>query len=206
MTPSEASPAPVRRLDDEDEGERQRMAPGLAKLLLESRSILLCGPVTDDMSRQALAQLLVLDAQDPEKPIRIYINSPGGGVDAGFAIFDAMRFVKAPVYTVCAGLAASAATIILLGGETGHRYALPHTRFLLHQPSTGVQGQASDVIIGAKEILKIRRIVNELLAKETGQTVDKLAEDTMRDYWMSAEEAIEYGLINQIIESVAALD
>jgi ATP-dependent Clp protease protease subunit len=198
--------APAPRLQDDDDERPEAIAPHLAKQLLEGRTILLCGPVTDELSRQIMARLLVLDGQDPEKPIRVFINSPGGAVDAGFAIYDTMRFVKAPVYTICTGLAASAATVILLGGERGRRYALPHTRFLLHQPSTGVQGQASDVIIGAKEILKIRRVVNELLARETGRDFEKIAEDTMRDYWMSAAEAIDYGLIDRTIESAADLD
>lgn len=198
---------PTPRLDDcEDEGPEGRVAAHLSKQLLDHRTVMLTGPVNDDMSKVVMAQLLVLDARDAERPIRVYINSPGGSVDSGFAIFDAMRFVRAPVHTICAGLAASAATVILLGGDRGQRYALPHTRFLLHQPSMGVQGQASDVAIGAQEILKTRAIVNELLAAETGTPVEKIAEDTLRDYWMSAEEAVEYGLINTIIGSASDLD
>ncbi len=193
------------RMDDCGEEREKSGDSSLVKRLLETRNVLLCGPVTDDMSRQALAQLLLLDADDCEKPIRVYINSPGGGVDAGFAIYDMMKFVKSPVHTVCAGLAASAATVILLGADEKHRYALPHTRFLLHQPSTGVQGQASDVVIGAKEILNVRKVVNELLAEACGQDVERIKEDTSRDFWMSADQALEYGLIDSIVESASKL-
>jgi len=195
------------RLDDEEEDDEKQGGARLpiVKKLLEHRTILLCGPVTDDLAREVMAQLLVLDADSPEKAIRVYINSPGGAVDAGFAIYDTMRFVRAPVHTVCAGLAASAATVILLGAAKANRYSLPNTRFLLHQPSTGMQGTASDVAIGAKEILKLREKVNELLAAETGQALDRIAQDTRRDYWMGADEAKEYGLISTIVERVTDL-
>jgi ATP-dependent Clp protease, protease subunit len=139
------------------------------------------------------------------KPIRVVIDSPGGAVDAGYAIFDVMRFVQAPVQTICAGLAASAATVILLGARKEYRFSLPNTRFLLHQPSTGIQGQASDVLIGAQEILKLRQKVNELLSFETGQPLAKIAEDTRRDFWMSAEEAKGYGLITTIVTRASEL-
>lgn len=196
----------IGRLEEEEDDEKAggvRMP--IVKKLLDHRTILLCGPVTDDLAREIMAQLLVLDADSPEKPIRVYINSPGGAVDAGFAIYDTMRFVKAPVHTVCAGLAASAATVILLGAAKEHRYSLPNTRFLLHQPSTGMQGTASDVAIGAKEILKLREKVNELLARETGQDLERISQDTHRDYWMGADEAKEYGLITTIVARVTDL-
>lgn len=191
--------------EDEENNEKSKGAP-LGMKLLETRSILLSGPVDDKMSKAALAQLLILDADDSEKPIRVYINSPGGSVDCGFAIYDAMRFVKSPVYTICAGLAASAATVILLGADQGKRLTLPHTRFLLHQPSQGIQGQASDVEIGAREIVRIRTLINELFSRETGKPVDEIAKDTNRDYWMSAQEAIDYGLIDGMVDSVGALE
>ena len=189
--------------DDDDKSSGVRMP--IVRKLLDHRTVLLCGPVTDDLAREILAQLLVLDAADAAKPIRVYVNSPGGSVDAGYAIYDMMRFVRAPLYTICAGLAASAATVILLGAAKDRRYTLPNTRFLLHQPSTGMQGTASDVAIGAKEILKLREKVNRLLAAETGQKLERIAEDTHRDYWMSAEEAREYGLVTHIVASVADL-
>jgi ATP-dependent Clp protease, protease subunit len=195
------SPTPGPEEDDKDEDKHGHVPSPIIRRLLETRTVLVCGPVTDDMAREVMAQLLVLDTQNSAKPIRVFINSPGGGVDAGYAIFDVMRFVKAPVQSICAGLAASAATVILLGAPKQHRYSLPNTRFLIHQPSTGIQGQASDVVIGAKEILNLRQKVNELLAGETGQPITRIAEDTRRDYWMSAEEAREYGLITTIVHS-----
>jgi len=198
-------PAP-RIADDEDDDEKSAsVAAPIVKRLLETRTVLVCGPVSDDMARDVMAQLLVLDAQNAVKPIRVVINSPGGSVDAGYAIYDVMRFVKAPVHSICAGLAASAATVILLGAPKAHRYSLPNTRFLIHQPSTGIQGQASDVVIGAQEILKLRQKVNELLARETGKPVEKIAEDTRRDYWLSADEALEYGLISKVVANASEL-
>jgi len=189
----------------DDEKAESTPAP-IAKRLLESRTILLTGPVTDELSQKIMAQLLVLDAKDCEKPIRVYINSPGGSVDSGFAIYDCMRFVKSPVHAICAGLAASAATVILLGAEKEHRSSLPNTRFLLHQPSTGMQGQASDIAIGAQQILKLRKRINTLLVEETGQKLEQIETDTHRDHWMDAAEALEYGLITKIVTSVADLD
>lgn len=193
------------RFEDEGEEKPADTPAPILKQLLESRSVLLTGPVTDELSQKILAQLLVLDAQDAEKPIRVYINSPGGSVDAGFAIYDAMRFVRAPVHAICAGLAASAATVILLGADKGHRFSLPNTRFLLHQPSTGMQGQASDISIGAQQILNLRARINRLLAAETGQPIERIETDTHRDYWMTAEESVEYGLIDSIVGSSADL-
>ena len=194
------NPAEPRSDDDEDDNEKAAaVSAPIVRRLLETRTVLVCGPVSDDMARDVMAQLLVLDSQSPTKAIRVFINSPGGAVDAGFAIYDVMRFVKAPVHSVCAGLAASAATVILLGARKEHRYSLPNTRYLIHQPSTGIQGQASDVAIGAQEILKLRQKVNELLARETGQSVETIAHDTRRDHWMSATEAKTYGLITTIV-------
>jgi len=206
MTTIDGTPRTVRADDDHEDEERSAaMAAPLVKHLLDARAVVLTGPVTDDLSARIVSQLLALDAKDPEKPIRVYINSPGGSVDAGFAIYDVMRFVKSPVHSVSIGLAASAATIILLGADEGHRYATPSTRFLLHQPSTGLHGQASDVAIGAREILKLRQAINELLAAETGQDLARIAEDTHRDFWMTASEAKEYGLIDTIVASAADL-
>ena len=195
------------RLDEEEheEDKPSAVANPIIRKLLETRTVLVCGPVSDDMARDVMAQLLVLDAQDSKKAIRVVINSPGGAVDAGYAIYDMMRFVKSPVHSICAGLAASAATVILLGAPKTQRHSLPNCRFLLHQPSTGIQGQASDVVIGAQEILKLRQKVNELLSKETGKPVEKIAEDTRRDFWMSAEEAKAYGLITSILNNASEL-
>ena len=199
---------PRPRLDEEDEEEEEekrlpQVATPILRQLLDHRTVLVCGPVTDDMSRDVMAQLLILDAVDHRRPIRVFINSPGGAVDAGYAIYDMMRFCRSPVFSICAGLAASAATVILLGAAKENRLSLPNTRFLVHQPSTGIQGTASDVIVGAKEIIKLRQKVNELLARETGQPLERIVEDTRRDYWMSASEAKEYGLITRVVQNVA---
>ena len=191
--------------DCDDTEESERTPAPITKQLLANRTILLTGPITDKLSQTIMAQLLVLDAMDSEKPIRVYINSPGGSVDAGFAIYDSMRFVKSPVHSICAGLAASAATIILLGAAKGDRYSLPNTRFLLHQPSTGMQGQASDIAIGAQQILKLRSRINDLLVAETGQTLEQIQSDTHRDHWMTADESLEYGLIDTIVASASEL-
>ena len=193
------------RSGDDDEKKPDPLSNAIVKQLLDSRTVLLTGPVTDELSQKIVAQLLVLDARDVERPIRVYINSPGGSVDAGFAIYDAMRFVRAPVHVICAGLAASAATVILLGAAKGSRYTLPNTRFLLHQPSTGMQGQASDISIGAQQILNLRARINRLLAAETGQPLERIETDTHRDYWMTAEEAVAYGLIDSIVASASEL-
>jgi ATP-dependent Clp protease protease subunit len=201
-------PIGVPRFDDEKDEEDEKpghVSAPIVRRLLETRTVLVCGPIQDDMARDVVAQLLVLDAQSSSKTIRVVINSPGGAVDAGYAIYDVMRFVKAPVLSICAGLAASAATVILLGAKKELRFSLPNTRYLIHQPSTGVQGQASDVEIGAKEILKLRQKVNELLAQETGQPISRIAEDTRRDYWMSAEEARQYGLVTTIVGNASEL-
>lgn len=198
----------VRLLDDDDEDEEERpereaaSAPGfLLRRLLEARTILVAKPVDKDLMREVCAQLLVLSDHDPERPITVYVNSPGGDADSGFAIYDMMRFVQAPVRTVCAGLAASAAVIIYLGGEKGQRYSLPHSRFLIHQPSTYARGQASDLEITANEIIKIRSKYNQIVSEETGVPVDKIERDANRDFWLAAEEAKEYGLVDRIVAS-----
>jgi len=186
--------------EDEPQDEKQgRGAKGLEDRLLKSRTIALFEPITPRSSRRVVTSLLVLDAEDPAAPVTLLVNSPGGSVDDGFAMYDAMRYVRCPVRVVCIGLAASAANIVLLGAPKTSRYALPNTRILLHQPSTGAAGQASDLAITAREILKTRAQLNGLLAKETGQKLERIEEDTNRDYWLSAEEAKEYGLIHRVV-------
>jgi ATP-dependent Clp protease protease subunit len=171
--------------------------------LLESRTLLISEPVSSDLTRRVIASLLLLDADDPKAPITMMINSPGGSADDGFGIYDAMRYVRAPVRTVCVGIAASAATIILLGADKEHRFVLPNCRILIHQPSSGARGSASDISITAKEILKLRERINRLLSEETGQPISRIDEDVHRDYWMSASEAVEYGLFTRVVGSVA---
>ena len=167
--------------------------------LLRDRIIFIGTPIDDQVANVVMAQLLFLASDDPDKDINIYINSPGGVVTDGLAIYDTMRYVSPRVSTVCMGLAASMATVLLAGGTKGMRFALPNTRILIHQPSGGIQGQATDIQIHAKEILRMRQTLNEMLAKHTGQPIEKIERDTERDFFMSAQEAKEYGIIDDII-------
>src|SRR3981081_3938136 len=171
--------------------------------LLKDRLIFIGTPIDDQVANVVMAQLLFLASEDPDKDINIYINSPGGVVTAGLAIYDTMRYVSPRVSTVCMGLAASMATVLLAGGTKGMRFALPNTRILIHQPSGGFQGQASDIQIHAMEILRIRKTLNDILAQHTGQPIEKIERDTERDFFMSAEEAKGYGIIADIILSTA---
>ena len=167
--------------------------------LLKDRIVFLGGTVTDDLANLVTAQLLFLESEDPEREINMYINSPGGSVTAGLAIYDTMQFVKPPVSTLCVGQAASMGSLLLAAGAKGKRYALPHSRILIHQVSGGFEGQASDIEIHAREALRLREILNEILAHHTGQNVKKIENDTDRDNFMSAAQAVEYGLIDEVI-------
>ena len=169
--------------------------------LLNDRIIFLGEEVNDTTASLVVAQLLYLEAQDPDKDIQMYINSPGGSVTAGMAIYDTMRFIAAPVATICIGQAASMGAFLLAGGEKGMRYALPHSRIMIHQPSAGYQGQVTDIDIHAREVLRMKASLNERLAENTGRPLDKVAADTERDYFMTAEEALEYGIIDRIFVS-----
>ena len=168
--------------------------------LLSSRIIILSGEVDDDMASLAVAQLLYLESLDPNKDIQIYINSPGGSVTAGMAIYDTMQHVKCDVSTICVGLAASMGAFLLAGGTTGKRFSLPNAEIMIHQPSGGAKGQATDIQIAAQNIQRTKNKLNELLAANTGRTLEEVTYDTDRDNFMSAEEALEYGLIDQIIQ------
>ncbi|HET9239562.1 MAG TPA: ATP-dependent Clp protease proteolytic subunit [Oligoflexus sp.] len=169
--------------------------------LLEKRIIFVSEAINSTVAKRVVSQLLALDAQESNQPIYMYLNSPGGEVNSGFAIYDTMRFLSSEVRVVCTGLTASIATVMLLGAPKKHRYSMPNTRFLIHQPLIGgnIQGQASDLEITAKEIIKTRSKINQMLAKECGQPLEKVEEDTTRDYWMNAQEALEYGLITKIV-------
>lgn len=167
--------------------------------LLKDRIIFLTGEVNDQMADLIVAQLLFLESEDPDKDIQIYINSPGGSVSAGFAIYDTMQYIKPDVSTICVGLAASMGAFLLLAGEKGKRYALPNADIMIHQPLGGAQGQASDIQIHAEKILKTRRQLNAIIAERTGQTMKKVEKDTDRDFFMSAEEAKAYGIIDDVI-------
>lgn len=167
--------------------------------LLKDRIIFLTGEVNDQMADLIVAQLLFLESEDPDKDIQIYINSPGGSVSAGFAIYDTMQYIKPDVSTICVGLAASMGAFLLLAGEKGKRYALPNVDIMIHQPLGGAQGQASDIQIHAEKILKTRKQLNAIIAERTGQTMKKVEKDTDRDFFMSAEEAKAYGIIDDVI-------
>lgn len=169
--------------------------------LLKDRIIFVGSAIDDAVANSVVAQLLFLTADDPKKEINMYINSPGGSTTAGFAIFDTMQFVQPPVHTICVGFAASFGALLLLAGEKGKRFALPNSEIMIHQPHGGAQGQASDIAINAKRILQIRDKGVQITAERTGQPVEKVAKDMDRDYYMSAQEALEYGIIDQIIES-----
>ncbi len=169
--------------------------------LLKERVVFIVGPIEDNMANLIVAQLLFLESENPDKDIHIYINSPGGSVTAGMAIYDTMQFVKPHVSTMVVGQAASMGAVLLTAGEQGKRYALPHSRVMIHQPLGGFQGQASDIDIHAREILKVREQMNQVLAKHTGQPVERIAEDTDRDRFMSGEEAAEYGLIDKVLST-----
>lgn len=168
--------------------------------LLKDRIVFLGSPIDDAVANLVIAQMLFLEAEESNKDIYLYINSPGGVASAGLAIYDTMQFLKCDVATICMGLAASAAAILLGAGAPGKRSALPHSRVMIHQPHGGIQGQAADIEIHAKEILNLRGHLNEILAKHTGQKIERIAKDTDRNYFMSAEEAKKYGLIDEVIE------
>lgn len=194
-------PRRVRGQDDEPGAARPR-EDALVQRMLDTRTILLAGQVDEKLAERVISQLLILNGISHD-PIRIVITTPGGHVDSGFAIYDMIRFIESPVITIGAGWVASTGVPILLAAEKDCRYSLPHTRFLLHQPSGGAGGQASDIRIAAEEILKLRARINELIARETGKDVRKVEADSERDFWMSAEQALEYGLVTKIIHSAA---
>ncbi len=171
--------------------------------LLKDRIILLGFPIDDHIANLVVAQLLFLESEDPEKDIYLYINTPGGSVTAGMAIYDTMQYIKPDVVTICVGQAASMGAVLLSAGAKGKRYALPHSRIMIHQPIGGIQGQATDIIIHAEEIKRIKKMLNEILSKHTGQPLEKIEKDVERDYFMSAEEAKDYGIVDKVIEKRA---
>ena len=169
--------------------------------LLKERVVFVAGGIEEQLANLVVAQLLFLESEDPSKDINLYINSPGGVISAGMAVYDTMRYIRPDVTTTCIGQAASMGAFLLAGGKKGKRYCLPNARVMVHQPSGGARGQASDINIHAKEIMANRDILNKLLSKNTGQTVDKVAADTERDYFMNAKEALDYGIVDKVIET-----
>jgi ATP-dependent Clp protease protease subunit len=194
------------RSDDEEEkkAELPQMPDPLTEKFLKTRQIILSGEVNKELADKIVRQLLILES-DSDKPIYMYIDSPGGDVDAGFAIFDMIRFVKAPVYLVGMGLIASAAALILLAAPNERRLGLPNSHYLIHQPMSGMKGVATDIEIHAQELAKTHAKLNEIIAKETGKPLDQVAKDTDRDHWLSADEAKAYGLISKVISTRAEL-
>ena len=168
--------------------------------LLKERLIFVVGPVEDQMANLIVAQLLYLESENPDKDIQLYINSPGGTVSSGLSVYDTMQFVNCDVSTICIGQAASMGAVLLGGGAHGKRYALPHSRIMMHQPSAGYSGQATDIEIHAKEVLELKRRLNEIMARHTGQTVQQVEQDLERDNFMSSAEAVKYGLIDTVLE------
>lgn len=182
-----------------EQTHRGERAYDLFSRLLKDRIVFIGTPIDDDVSNIVIGQLLFLDSQDPGKEISLYINSPGGVVTAGLAIYDTMQYVKSPVSTICIGQAASMGALLLAAGEAGKRYALPNSRIMIHQPLGGFRGQASDIEIHARETLRLKEILNDILSKHTGQNVDNILKDTDRDNFMSSEEAKAYGLIDDVV-------
>lgn len=185
-------------IESSPRGER---AFDIYSLLLRERIVFLGSPLTDHVCNLVIAQLLYLDREDSEKDIHLYINSPGGIISSGLAVYDTMRLLRAPVSTICVGLAASMATVLLCSGAKGKRYALPNSTIHMHQPIGGAQGQAADIEIAAREIIRLQDKIRQIISQHTGQPYDKVARDTDRDYYLTAEQSLEYGLIDEILKS-----
>lgn len=203
-----SAPRPTWLDDDEEEDDAPARPTGASKgdsnlierRMLEARTLMITGPVTDKMAAYCSSRLMVLEQMDAEKPITVLINSPGGSADSGFAMYDIMKFVTPPIRTIVNGLCASAAILVFLAGRKGQRFAMPNSRFLIHQPSTAGRGTASDLDITAREILKLRDAYNKIIGESTGHKMDKVLEDARRDFWLSAAEALEYKLVDRIIQ------
>ncbi|MCR5496087.1 MAG: ATP-dependent Clp protease proteolytic subunit [Treponema sp.] len=189
----------IRFAEEDEKKKMPEMPDPLTEKFMKTRQIILSGEINKDLAEKVVRQLLVLEADDDKKTIYMYIDSPGGDVDAGFAIFDMIRFIKAPVVLIGMGLIASAAALILLSVDKKDRLALPNSRYLIHQPSSGMRGVATDIEIHAKEMEKTKAILNQIIADQTGKSIEDVKNDTERDYWLDAKEAIEYGLVSKIV-------
>ena len=188
-----------------EQSSRGERAYDIYSRLLKDRIIMLSGPIEDDMANSIVAQLLFLDAQDSTKDIYLYINSPGGVVTSGMAIYDTMNFIKADVQTIVIGMTASMASVLVSSGAKGKRFGLPHSTVMIHQPSGGAQGQQTEIQIAAEEILKTRKMINGILAENSGQPIEQIERDTERDHYLTAQEAVDYGLLDGIMENSAKL-
>lgn len=191
------------RFDEEEDAKKKspEMPDPLAEKFIKTRQIILSGEINKDLAEKIVRQLLVLEADDSEKPVYVYIDSPGGDVDAGFAIFDMIRFVSCPVFLIGMGLIASAAALILIAVDKEHRLALPNSRYLIHQPSSGMRGVATDIEIHAKEMERTKAVLNKIISEQTGKSFEQVCADTNRDYWLNSNEAVEYGLVSKIVNS-----
>ena len=189
-----------------EQSSRGERAYDIYSRLLKDRIIMLSGPIEDEMANSIVAQLLFLDAQDSTKDIYLYINSPGGVVTSGMAIYDTMNFIKSDVQTIVIGMAASMASVLVSSGTKGKRFGLPHSQVLIHQPSGGAQGQQTEIEIAATEILKTRKMINQILADNSGQPIEKINQDTERDHYLTAQEAVDYGLLDGIMENKPKAD
>lgn len=191
------------RFDEEEDAKKKapEMPDPLTEKFIKTRQIILSGEINKDLAEKIVRQLLVLEADDAEKPVYIYIDSPGGDVDAGFAIFDMIRFVSCPVFLIGMGLIASAAALILLAVDKEQRLALPNSRYLIHQPSSGMRGVATDIEIHAKEMERTKAVLNKIISEQTGKSFEQVCADTNRDYWLNSSEAVEYGLVSKIVNS-----
>lgn len=191
--------------DDEEDEKKQKAPEQFSEKFLKTRQIILTGEINKELADSIVRQLLILDSEDEKSPIYMYIDSPGGDVDAGFAIFDMIRFINAPVYLIGMGLIASAATLVLLAVDKEFRIGLPNSRYLIHQPLGGMRGVATDIEIYAKDMEKIRAKLNSLIAEQTGTSLEQVTKDTERDFWLDSDEAIKYGLISKIIAKKSEL-
>lgn len=191
--------------DDEEDEKKQKAPEQFSEKFLKTRQIILTGEINKELADSIVRQLLILDSEDEKSPIYMYIDSPGGDVDAGFAIFDMIRFIKAPVYLIGMGLIASAATLVLLAVDKEFRIGLPNSRYLIHQPLGGMRGVATDIEIYAKDMEKIRAKLNSLISEQTGTSLEQVTKDTERDFWLDSDEAVKYGLISKIISKKSEL-
>ena len=203
MTTKSIYNAPL--FDDEDEEKKQKAPEQFSDKFLKTRQIILTGEINKELADSIVRQLLILDSEDEKSPIYMYIDSPGGDVDAGFAIFDVIRYVKAPVYLIGMGLIASAATLVLLAVDKDRRSGLPNSRYLIHQPLGGMRGVATDIEIYAKDMEKIRAKLNKIISDQTGTALEQVTKDTDRDYWLDSDEAVKYGLISKIVNTKSDL-
>ncbi|MFT7617086.1 MAG: ATP-dependent Clp protease protease subunit [Planctomycetota bacterium] len=192
---------PVLDECDKEGKDKKDASPAFGEKLLKSRTIIASKGVDDELATSVIAQLLVLEQDDPDKPITVIVNSPGGSADSGFAIYDAMRFVKCPIRSIVMGLCASAGVMIFLGGDEGSRFATPTARFLLHQPSMRTMGQASDLQIVSDEIDRLKLVYNQIVADASGKTLEEVNESVARDFWLSAQESVEYGFVDKVVSS-----